>query len=266
MRKLMDMPEPMLCVGGTADTATLLPRLGWKDLPSAPIYSLPLGGRHIGTLVKQRFGIPEGLTSWVFGSVVRPWFQPRPRPMAEAAETLPVPEIGAEVLGLYEGTTGYGFTQLPDPAYLHWLTQASPLPNRFLAFHFRVKGQLRGWALAKVYPQGAVTAASIVDIFAREPDEAIYRWMIAEVLLQLAPFQPDKVTVLATCPILQAALRGNRFLRRGEHPVRVWAKNGDIPQGLILITYNHADEPWFPYPASDQHQTAPRPTPAPGAA
>jgi hypothetical protein len=247
LREMMSRPEPMLVVGGSADTMTMLPRMGWRDLPEAGVYVLPLAGSAISDRVQQAWRIPKPVTEAAFDLFARFWFRSRPRHRSSNFLVQPVDTVDDEILSLYRGDTGYGCLPIPDLDRLRWLTSGPRDTSRFVASYFRVGGTLRGWSLAKVYDTADSCEASLVECYAPRPDVETYRWMVSETVGRVEPFQPRKVLARATCPVLQAALRDNRFLSRDAVPVRMWSGGQPLPPAPIHLTYNVGDADMLPY-------------------
>src|SRR5213080_2742376 len=103
---MMNRPEPLLVVGGSADTLALLPRMGWRDLPEAALFALPLSGSAISDQVRKTWGVPKPLTEAVFDLSARFWFQSRPQPRPANAAARVVDNVDDEILALYRGHSG----------------------------------------------------------------------------------------------------------------------------------------------------------------
>lgn len=248
LREMMGRPEPILVVGGSADTMTMLPRMGWRDLQEARLYVLPLAGSAISDRVQEEWRIPRAVTEAAFDLSARFWFRSRPRHRASNCVVQPVDTVDDEILSLYQGDTGYGCLPIPDLDRLRWLMSGLRDTNPFVASYFRIDGALRGWSLAKMYSAADAREASLVECYAPLPDIEMYRWMVSETVHRVRQFQPRKVQARATCPVLQAALSANRFLDRDAVPVRMWSREEEMPPLPIHLTYNVGDADMLPYP------------------
>jgi hypothetical protein len=121
--------------------------------------------------------------------------------------------------------------------------------GHFTPLYFTIDGHLRGWALTRVYATDNGAEACLVDIFAPRPDFALYTWMVSEAAVTLAAFEPRRIVAQATCPILQAALRRNRFTAQPERaPTHLWPKGEPPAVERVHLTMNHTDTPLRPYP------------------
>lgn len=247
MRAAMDEPQPLVNVGGTADTLAILPRLGWRTIDGATSYVLPLSGRALPPELAARMGPakPVGRAALALGS--RAWFG-RGRGHAPAGGTaVPLTCPGDEVRELYEGGLAYATVPVADPAHLRWLASGFSGAGQFLSLLFRVRGALRGWGMARVYVGPDGPEASLVEVYAPRPDAALYRWMVAALVARVRPYRPVLVRAQATCPVLGAALRRQRFLRAQSRPVQMWSAAGPLGARPTHFTMSTQDFPMLPY-------------------
>jgi len=247
LREMMNRPEPMLVVGGSADTMTMLPRMGWRDLPGAELFVLPRRGAAVSNQVRDAYGIPKALTEALFDVSAALWFRTRQRQPPQGYAVRAIDAVGEDVLSLYRGESAYGLTPVPDLDRLRWLTSGTPAPGRFVATYFTIDGALSGWTLAKVSRQDSGWEASLLECYTQHPDVETYSWMVAATARRLSAFGPAKILARATCPVLRAALRHNRFLSRGFVPVRFWSRAPELPAGPVHLTYNVGDADMVPY-------------------
>ena len=244
----MGYPYPLLAVGGTKDTVSLLPRLGWRRLGVATRYSLPMHGRVIAELLKRRYGVPR-----IFGDITAKWIMRLLHRGARAstplgAVTVVDAGVSPEIEALYGGQLGYGTIPLYDQEYVRWLVDALCDMGRFVLLCFRISNELRGWALLRVYSNSRGRELVCVEIFAPCPDEAIYAWMVSEIVSIGKILQVDRVTAQTTCPVLAAGLRRNRFLEVEKVPIWIWARDAKVPRFPLLLGFNAADGALLPYP------------------
>jgi hypothetical protein len=104
--------------------------------------------------------------------------------------------------------------------------------------------------LTRTYESPEGREAAILDIFAPNPDQSLYAWMVSEAAVALAADRPRVIRARATCPVLQSAFRMNRFRTGSEVPVHVWPKMS-VPPARLHVTLNHTDAPFRPYPGLD---------------
>jgi len=248
VRAAMSTGEPAINVGGTAATHALLPRLGWRTVGSAALYVLPLTGaagssRRVGAL-----GAAAPSARAALGTAARLWFSPRRRRPPAGARALPVSAPGDEVEALYDASAGYDVAPLPHVARLRWLASGFPGTGQLISLYFTLHDRLRGWAMARVYATASGCEAAVLELYAPRPDGELVRWMLSELLARVAPYRPTRVRALATCPVLQDALRGMRFLRRDDLPIHVWAPGRELVAASPHITLNTQDAPFSPHP------------------
>jgi hypothetical protein len=98
-----------------------------------------------------------------------------------------------------------------------------------------------------VYETEEGREAAIVEVFAVAPDVPLYAWMVSEAAADLAGSRPRVIRARATCAILQAAYRANRFRPGSQVPVHTFPKMLEKDRRLHL-TLNHSDAPFRPYP------------------
>ena len=247
MRAMMKQPERLFSVGGTHDVHSTLPLMGWKQIGEALTYDLAVSGELLAARVARRSRLPLALLRPTVGAAWGALFPPRRLSVPPGAEVTVGPAIGPEILALYEGDTGYGLLQRPSLEHLEWVTRNTWCGTyRFL--RFARDGNLRGWAMTRVFegPHGA--EGVIVELFAPRPDLALYIWMVSEAVVSMVAQRPRRIRARATCPILQEALRANRFtLRPPSAPIHTWPTNVEGIAGPLHFTYNHSDGPLLPY-------------------
>jgi hypothetical protein len=247
MRMMMRQPERLFSIGGTPDVHKTLPAMGWQRVGTATPYELRTSGDALAESIRNRTGLPAWLTAGALGLVARAWLHPRRRaqPAGGTVETAAEPDPAIRTL--YEGPTGYGLVQIPDPRVLAWTAQRPTATGVFEFLHFRIGGRLRGWALTRTYEAGVGREGAILEVFAPQPDEALYTWMVSAAACRLQRSAPRLMRARASCPILQAALVANAFRAASiEVPIFTWPK-GLTGAEPVHCTMNHSDEPLRPY-------------------
>lgn len=248
VQALMKTGTPIIAYGGTDATLALLPRLGWRRLTVATAHRLPLGGASSGASLQRRFGVPQRVGGLMFDWFARPWFEPRVRrrPVEGAVRSAAGPD--EELRPLYEGETRYRVLPLPHLPHLRWLTRGSFPMGPFVTLQFFIGGRLRGWTLLRSHGPEGRREVTLVDAYAPQPEEALYRWMISESLVRAAQFRPEAINTQTTCPVLRRALRSNRFLAAGETPIHLWPADLEGASEPIHLVQNVSDRPLMPYP------------------
>jgi hypothetical protein len=247
MRAMMRQPEPIISVGGTADVHATLPLMGWEAIGVARRYELPLSGDLLAARLQRRTGLPPGVSRVPLGVVSATWYRPRRRRVPGAGCVSPAGLPGEEIRQLYRGETGYDFVQEPASDVFQWMTD-SAWSGRYGFLTFTLEGRVRGWAMTRIYPAARGPEAAIVEIFAPQPDVALYTWMVSEAATSLMAGRPRQLHARASCPMLQAALLANRFRTVApDNPIHVWPKGVGDRAKPLHITLNHSDGPLLPY-------------------
>jgi hypothetical protein len=247
MRALMREGPRLIGMGGTPDVLKALPAMGWQTIGQAVTFELPMTGETLeaGLSERMRFQIPGARL--ILNAATAVWFQPKARMFDGRA--IQIAQVGDEVQELYAGQTGYDVVQVPEAAQLRWTTAGHPGTGGYRFWYFSVGGKLRGWALTRVYETTQGREAAILEVFAPAPDVQLYAWMVSEAAAGLSGVRPRVIRSRATCPILQAAFRANRFRIGSAIPVHTWPKMPDSDRRLHF-TLNHSDAPFRPYPES----------------
>ncbi len=250
IHKLMDTGRCIHVVGGTADTRDRIPKLGWKEAGPVTTFVLPLSGQQTADKIAGRVKAPRPLLRVGSELATRLWFQPRAGRIRRGWEVLPVAFPGEEILGLYRQVAGYGSVSLPDPEMLRWMIGGHPSMGQFVSLYFLDEGALRGWGLGVVRPGADGLQARILELFAKDADVKLYRWMVMEVVRRLAAFGPIRIGADSSCAILGQAYRRCRFLKVDELPMYVWPGVADGPPAPrpILVGGLFNDVPLLPYP------------------
>jgi hypothetical protein len=245
MRAMMKTGEQLLGIGGTAEVLKVLPAMRWQTVSAAYSYELPLSSEALVDGLRRRVSIRVPGERLLLKALVAAWF--RRVGHRKLGTAIPVATLGPEVDALYVGETGYGMVQRPHPEWLRWLTSGYPGAGSFRFWYFRVHGQLRGWALTRLYETEQGREASILDVYAQKPTGELYAWMLSEVVASLLGEAPMLIRARASCPILRSALRSIRF-REGD-PVPVFASPAiAIDANALHLTLNHTDAGLRPYP------------------
>lgn len=247
MRAMMRQNERLIGLGGTDDAQKALPAMGWQKLGEAVDYELPISEEVLLEGLRQRIRIKLPGEQIMLKALVASRFLPRRRRQLGNVLAVSHSELSRQVGSLYEGETGYDFVQRPSGAWLQWLTAEGQAFGNFQSCLFMVSGQLRGWALTRVYETPRGREGAIVDIFAPQPDRALYRWMVSEAALSVAASGVRLIRARAICPILKAALVSNHFRAGDLVPLFTFPKMPS-PPARFHMTLNHTDACLRPYP------------------
>jgi hypothetical protein len=246
MRKMMAAPEPMISIGGSDATISLLPRLGWTRLPDVQNYFLPIKARGLaGAVLRSRWPTAE-----VYATAI-PRFIPIQRPRQSPAPTIGV----ARVAEWRPGTPAApplpqygGLVQLLDQADRDWIAQMPSSVARVVGLSFFLDDALVGFSWSQIEPTVTGLDGRIVHLQAAHPAQAIMDWMVAETTSRLAAQDVGIIRCLASNPAKVAALRKAAFLLRRPSPSYWWPQAGVPAPSATDVGYLRADDS-VPFPA-----------------
>jgi GNAT superfamily N-acetyltransferase len=245
MQALMREPHPLMLVGGTEDTQALLPRLGWQCVATSTRWLLPLGTGRLLSALARRVRIPAAAEpaarALLWAALHRPGHRPRPRAVPAGGRAIAVAAVGDEIPALLRSRSGPGSWPLWTDAMLRWLTAGFPGVGHFLPLYFSIRERLVGFALVRVYEGAAGAAAEIVELFAAEPSEELYTWMVSEAATRAAGFGVELVATSTTLPAVEAALRRNHFVHGSNAPVHFFLRPGEELSTPLAIGSNTGD-------------------------
>ena len=245
MQHMLRLPGLKIAVGGSPDTRNLLPKLHWKE-QHAIRFVLPLGSSVAAHFLARRFGAPHLLGRSV-GVAASVYFRPREIKRPRNWSAIPVACIGSEVRSLYASPEE--MVQLPDIAFVQWLSRGFPGTGHFTTLYFVESGRLRGWSLSRVFESDNGRIATILEIFGVGMNEHLYTWMISETVMAVSGLSPSRIIALASEPDLKAAFRANRFLRAETVPVWIHQQEG-MAVPTVRTSLLWGDECLRPYPVT----------------
>ncbi len=245
----MQEPNPLLLVGGTADTQGLLPRLKWQIVGSASRWVLPIGLELMTQGLERRTRLPRGIAR-VAAPLARriAGWRPRRRCLPAGGRVVPVALPGEELFRLQRGPSGYRTVPLWTPELLRWLLAGFAGIGRHLPLYFVRDGTLRAFALLRIHPTEEGCDAEVIDLFAPDPDADLYAWMLSELVVVSDGFAAASVSTTATCPAVQEALRRLGFRELPSNPIQVWWPGHEGFPEPMLIGSNTGDVPILPIP------------------
>lgn len=249
MQRYMQEPDPVLLVGGTADTQGLLPRLKWHVSARTSNWILPIGLDLAAQALARRTRLPAGIARAAAPLVRRAaGWRPRRRFVPPGGRVVPVALPGEELFQLQRRPSAYRAVPLWTPELLRWLVAGFAGIGRHLPFYFVRDGTLRGFALLRIGSTESGCDAVVVDSFAPDPDPELYAWMLSELVSVSEGFAAATVSVTTTCPAVQAALRRLRFRELPSNPIQVWWPGHEGLPEPMLIGSNTGDVPILPIP------------------
>jgi hypothetical protein len=247
MQRMMQDPEPVIVTGGSDDTRDLLPRMRFGVPATVTRFALLLGAERTADALARRARLPRPLGR-VAHALSRPLLAPRLRAAPPAGRVETPAALDAEALAIDPRPGGRGSAPLWTPAYLRWLAAGSPAYGTYLPLCFRDGEALAGWALLRVYEGARGREATLLDVRAREPGEAIYTWMVSAAAVHAARLGPGLLAAGTCCPLVAAALRANRFRPIGSAPIHYWSRDGAPLEAPVVFGAHWGDEPLVPHP------------------
>ena len=252
LRTKMDQPEPILNVGGSADTHKYLPQLGWKPLGSVPQFLLPLQASPGLLYLKERANLNLTFLSPALDAIYRYtagiWFKPAAGLVDPEIRVEQVSAPGDELLHLYAEEKGDRTTPLPHVQNLRWLMKAPAAMGRYSLLYFRTGIKLRGWSLSRVCATRLGKVGQIIDFYAPPSEESILPTVVGGTVRALAAHAPGSICVGATLPSYQAAFRRNHFIHRSNWPIFYWSPDATGPTEPIVLSNQTSDLSLLPYP------------------
>lgn len=187
LRAAMDEGSTLVNVGGTVDTLAILPRLRWRLVDTASSYLLPLSSRAYAAAVPDARRGRRVLARGAMSVAVPAWFARGSATAPPGGEVEDLEFPGAEVLELYEPPVGYDLVPLPEPGHLRWLVAGLSSSSAFISLAFRIRGRLRGWGMARVYPGPQGPEVALLELFAPRPERSLYAWMASALVARARP-------------------------------------------------------------------------------
>lgn len=246
MQALMKEPVPLMLVGGSSDTQTLLPRLKWTSVGTAQRFVLALGAKRTAEALARR-GVPAQLAGIAANAAVRrPGLRPRPRAVPRAGRVVAISRVGPELQTLYDGKVEYATYPRWTPEMLDWLLSGFAGAGLYLPLYFSVADRLVGWSLTRIYPTPLGCDAEILELFSPRQDADLYSWMLSETAARAAGHRPGLIAGQTTCEAAATGFRRNRFSPSDANPVRFWLDGREPPPGPMLVGSNTNDAPIAP--------------------
>ena len=250
MRMMMKKPEPIVSIGGSQATQSLLPRLGWKALSHPAVdYSLLLTGAPLVDRFFNRFNLPgKKACVRLASSISLPHRSPgthiapaKELAFIEHTRNSPVPNVNPP-RGSYQLASLIGSNEID------WICSAPKEMGEFIALEFLVEDQVIGLTLSRLFSGEHTIKANIVQVQSSQVSTESYRWMINETASVMASRGADVVKCRTSCALMADALHQLGYLKRGSWQTVWWSKSQEPPIGPILLSRYRADDAIQPYP------------------
>jgi hypothetical protein len=240
IRQMMAKPEPILVVGGTEATHSLLPRLKWQRLPDVPIYVLPLSLK-----TALAFGLRKRAPK--AGEVLASLIPSRVR--GRRARKLPLPSDSAQVTascdselpGLPEPHP-YKLALLLDRDNLDWLLRAPKEVGELLVLRFLNGGHLVAISITRLQRRREGLTAKIMHIQSEDRSSATLGWVASATAMHLTQRQVSLVICLCSDPLMGDAFRAAGFLAAGQRAAFWWSADKRPLTGLMHLTKMVGDD------------------------
>ncbi len=249
MWKMMKKPEPILSIGGSAATQTLLPLLGWKPLPQVVMYTLKLTTGVIAAGYLNRLGLP-GKAALI--KLAHQFSFPVHRVRA------PVAPVSNGSVCEYDPSSEMPEIRPPNDAYtlaaligkkeLNWLYSAPEEMGEFISLVFSVEGEPVGLSVSRLFKQEHVHEAAILQIQSSQVSMGMHEWIVAETIALLAARGACYIRCKSSCPIVAEALRIAGFREGAAQQTVWWSRDREAPQGTVLLSMFRGDDGILPYP------------------
>lgn len=253
MRQLMAKPEPMISVGGSDATISLLPRLQWQRLPDVGNYVLPVSARMATGSVLQRLGLGSGRAARALPSF---WRLRSPRVAAAPAKTAQVGVWTRDQGVPSPPSDSYALAALLGDADAQWLASAPAELGELVGLRFTIDGVAVGLSLSRIERFGMGRRAKLLHVQATEPTPQGLAWMIGETARHLVARGAEMILCRASCPRIARALCRAGFLSWRPSPTYWWSNSKEVPGEPLHLTFNRADD-GLPFDASGLQKAAP---------
>jgi hypothetical protein len=238
MRRMMAKPEPIVVIGGTAYTRSLLPRLKWAQLPDVGNFLLGVSARTVaGLAAHKRWRAGIGLARFVPNIPLLRRIPQHPAPAANC-------EVRLRVLGETAETGArapYAVAPALSTRALDWLAHAPAVLGQFVQLSFYCDGELVGLSISRLEELPSCgRLAKIVHLHAARLETI--DWMLGVTVNHLVEQGAGAILSRASCPATASSLSGLGFWRLNASPVYWWPAKALPPAGLLNLTALQADD------------------------
>lgn len=164
MRQMMARPEPIVVIGGTEATQSLLPRLKFQRLPEVSNYLLPVSCRTVAAYGLRRFREGSEIIARLIPAPLRlrrPRRLPSPTPFSQMSESL------NQDIPPQPSPDTYALATMIDADTLRWLALAPAEIGDLITLSFRTENSLVGMSTTRledsrgVYSQGPAPSVRV---------------------------------------------------------------------------------------------------------
>jgi acyl carrier protein len=240
MRMMMDLPEPIINIGGMDPTLAILPRLGWESLPEVQRMILPVTLRGLaGNLLRRRGARHAKYARAIpgFVPVRRPRVAPPPAAEARVEEWRPGSELALPV------PRRDGLIELLESADLEWRLAAPSGFIRPIVLVFLLGDEPVGVSLSQLEPSASGPDARIVHLQISNLAQPVVDWIVSVTARRLSQAGAGFIRCRASIAQTITALQKTGFIATPPQAAHWWAKDGTLPPSVIEVGYliaNHA--------------------------
>ena len=240
IRQMMAKPQPILVVGGTQTTHSLLPRLKWQRLPDVPIYVLPLSLKTaVAFGLRKRAPKAGEVLAFLIPSKVRA-FRARKLPLpADSAHV--TDSCRSEAPGL-PNPSPYALSVILDKENLDWLLGAPKEVGDLLVLKFFICGRLVAISLTRLQQRREGLTGKILHIQSEDRSSGMMSWIASATALHLTRREVRLIICLSSDPVIGDALRAAGFMAAGQRAAFWWWAEKKPPTGLMHLTKMVGDD------------------------
>jgi hypothetical protein len=239
MRIMMESPQPMIVVGGTDATLSLLPRLRWKRLSAVHQMVLPITLRGLAGNFLRR----KAARYAKHARVIPPFIRTRP------PRTAPAPAADVHVEEWRPGQKleipapqRAGLVGLLELADLEWICAGPRQFSEPMALVFRLRDKSVGLSLSQLEPSASGPDGRIVHLQISSLEQPVANWIVSETTRRLAAAGAGLIRCRASTPQTVTALRKTGFIAARSEAAQWWAKDGAPPPASIDVSYLRGDD------------------------
>lgn len=233
MRRMMAESEPIIVIGGTEATKSLLPRMKWRRLPDVPNYFLPISSRALAAFALRRLRAGSEIFARALPNLTirRPRRRPPPVRSAEAAVSAHdrVPRSAS--------LDDYVFASVIDEASLQWLASAPKEIGELVTLEFTIEGELAGLSTSRIERRAEGLSAKVLHLQSTlHSRQDVIDWMVSETARHLMTRSAEFITCRASCPVVGGALQRAGFMAGPPLSAYWWSAEDAALSGPMHLT------------------------------
>jgi hypothetical protein len=239
MRIMMDSPEPMISIGGTDATISILPRLGWQRVSDVQVMILPVTLRGlVGNLLRRKTARYAKRARAVPGFIPMrsPRMAPPPAADVHVEQWRPGQKLGTPA------PQRKGLVELLELADLEWICTAPREILQPMVLLFRIGGEPVGISVSQLEPSASGPDARIVHLQIPNFSQPVANWIVSETARRLAQAGAGVIRCRASIPQTVTALRKTGFIAARSEAAHWWAKDDTPPPSIIDVGYLRGDD------------------------